>query len=105
MKVADRISFQKFLGFPNVIPDYSTVWRFREYLSEQNITDLVWDELKKQMKTKGISFSEGKVQDATFIVAPPGKTNSGMEDRGRGEPTTRSEDESWTEKIISSRNV
>ena len=28
-QVADRISFRKFLGFPENIPDYSTVWRFR----------------------------------------------------------------------------
>ena len=28
-QVADRISFRKFLGFPDTIPDYSTVWRFR----------------------------------------------------------------------------
>lgn len=97
-QVADRISFQKFLAFPNVIPDYSTVWLFREYLSQENLTDRVWDELKRQMKEKGITFSEGKVQDATFIVAPPGKTNSGMENRGRDSPTTRNEDGSWTQK-------
>lgn len=97
-QIADRVSFQKFLGFPNVIPDYSTVWNFREYLSEANLTDLVWDELKRQMSEKGITFSEGKVQDATFIIAPPGKTQSGMDDRGRGQPTTRNEDGSWTQK-------
>lgn len=33
-QVADRISFQRFLGFPNTIPDYSTVWYFREELSK-----------------------------------------------------------------------
>lgn len=97
-QVADRISFQKFLGFPQVIPDYSTVWLFREYMAEANLTDLVWDELKRQMKEKGIVFSEGKVQDATFIVAPPGKTQSGMENRGRGQPSTRNEDGSWGKK-------
>lgn len=97
-QVADRISFQKFLGFPNQIPDYSTVWNFREYLSEDDLIDATWDELKRQMKEKGITFAEGKVQDATFIIAPPGKTDSGMENRGRGQPTTRNEDGSWTKK-------
>ena len=97
-QVADRISFQKFLGFPNSIPDYSTVWRFREFLTESDIADKVWEELHAQMKMKGIKFSEGKVQDATFIVAPPGKTNSGMEDRGRDQPSTRNEDGTWTKK-------
>lgn len=31
-QVADRISFRRFLGFPESIPDHSTVWRFRERL-------------------------------------------------------------------------
>lgn len=97
-QVCNRLDFQRFLGFPNIVPDYTTVWNFREYLSEANITDLVWGELKRQMKEKGITFSEGKVQDATFIVAQPGKTDSGMNNRGRGSPSTRNEDGSWSKK-------
>ena len=97
-QVADRISFQKFLGFPKNIPDYSTVWRFREYLTEEGISDLVWGELKKQMEGQGITFSKGAIQDASFNIAPPGKTNSTMKDRGRGQPTTRNEDGAWGKK-------
>ena len=41
-QVCNRLDFQRFLGFPNIVPDYTTVWNFREYLSEANITDLVW---------------------------------------------------------------
>jgi len=29
-QATDRISFRKFLGFPNKIPDRSTVWDFKE---------------------------------------------------------------------------
>lgn len=97
-QVADRISFQKFLGFPNEIPDYSTVWRFRESLAEASLIDEVWEELQLQMKEKGIKFSEGKMQDASFVVAAPGKTNSGMSDRGKGQPSTRNEDGTWAKK-------
>lgn len=97
-QVADRISFQKFLGVPNEIPDYSTVWRFREALAEGNIIDEIWVELHKQMQEQGIKTSKGVMQDATFVVAPPGKTNSGMKDRGRGQPSTRNEDGSWSKK-------
>ena len=32
--VMDRLSFQRFLGFPEKTPDYSTVWQFRERLAE-----------------------------------------------------------------------
>lgn len=97
-QVADRISFQKFLGFPNTIPDYSTVWRFREALTEDNTIDKIWEELKQVMKEKGIELSKGVIQDAAFVTANPGKTNSGMNDRGRGQPTTRNEDGSWAKK-------
>jgi len=97
-QVADRISFQKFLGFPNNIPDYSTVWYFREELSNGNTIDELWNEIRKQIENKGIKFSKGVIQDAKFIHADPGKKNSGMEDRGRGEPSSRNEDGSWTKK-------
>jgi len=96
--VADRISFQKFLGFPKDIPDFTTVWRFREDLSKEGLIDKIWDELKRQMQEKGIKFSKGVIQDARFVEAPPGKTNSTMKDRGRGQPTTRNEDGSWSKK-------
>ena len=29
-QIADRMSFRKFLGFPESIPDYSTLWKFKE---------------------------------------------------------------------------
>ena len=33
-RAADRISFQRFLGFHEKAPDYSKVWQFRERLAE-----------------------------------------------------------------------
>lgn len=97
-QVADRITFQRFLGFPNTIPDYSTVWYFREELSKGETAENIWDEVKNQIKEKGIIMSKGVIQDATFIHADPGKTNSGMNDRGKGEPSSRNEDASWAKK-------
>ncbi len=92
-QVADRISFQKFLNFPSIIPDYSPVWRFREYITEMDLHDNLWNEFMQQLREKGIIFSKGTIQDATFITANPGMTQSGMENRGRGKLTTRNEDE------------
>src|SRR3990167_6189143 len=97
-QVNHRLSFQQFLGFPNFIPDYSTVWRFREELAEGNITDKIWDELQRQIKEKNITIEKGVIQDATFIVAEPGKTNSGMDNRGQTAKTSRNRDGSWTKK-------
>ena len=97
-QVADRISFQRFLGFPNSIPDYSTIWYFREELSKDNILENIWGEIKQQIEKKNIIMSKGVIQDAKFIHADPGKTNSGMKDRGRGQPSSRNEDATWTKK-------
>ena len=92
-QIADRIPFQKFLGLPKNIPGHSTIWKYREFLSEYNLHDSLWDELFYQMEQKGIQFSKGVIQDATFITANPGKTNSSDKiDRGRRQPTTRNED-------------
>ena len=97
-QVNDRLSFQQFLDFPNFIPDYSTVWRFREELAEGNLTDKIWDELQRQIKEKNISVEKGVIQDAVFIVAEPGKTRSGMDERGQVAKTSRNRDGSWTKK-------
>jgi IS5 family transposase len=86
------------LDFPNYIPDYSTIWRFREELAEGNIFDKIWEEIQKQIESKNIKIEKGFIQDATFIEADPGKTNSGMKDRGRIAKTSRNKDGSWTKK-------
>lgn len=94
----DRLSFQQFLGFPEEIPDFSTIWRFREELTEGNIIDLIWAEMQRQIASHGITIKKGAIQDATFIHADPGKKKSGMQGRGREAKTSRSKDGSWTKK-------
>ena len=97
-QVNDRLSFQQFLGFPNFIPDYSTIWRFREELAEDDTIDKIWGELQNQIKEKNIVVEKGVIQDASFIIAEPGKTDSGMNNRGQTAKTSRNRDGSWTKK-------
>ena len=97
-QVNDRLSFQQFLGFPKTVPDYSTVWRFREALTQDDTMDKLWDELQRQIDEKNIKVEKGSIQDATFVVADPGKTRSGMDERGQAAKTSRSRDGSWTKK-------
>ena len=40
-QVNDRISFHWFLGFPDVIPDATTAWLFRERLTQTGKDKLV----------------------------------------------------------------
>jgi len=96
-QVADRLSFQRFLGFPETLPDYSTVWQFRERLAESGRDKLVWEELQRQLDEKGLKVKKGVVQDATFITADPGHAPADKP-RGGEARTRRSRDGSWTKK-------
>jgi len=96
-QVDDRLSFQRFLGFPEKAPDYSTVWQFRERLAESGRDRAVWIELQRQLDEKGLKVKKGVVQDATFITADPGHAPA---DKPRGEEakTRRSKDGVWAKK-------
>ena len=93
----NRFDFQAFLDCAS-IPDARTIWAYREWLSENNCEDILWTTVNTQLRNKNISVSVGKIQDATFVHAPPGKTQSGMQNRGHAAKTSRSKNGSWTKK-------
>ena len=93
----DRISFHKFLGFPERIPDRSTVWAFRERLIDTGKDERIWEELQRQINAKGLKIKEGVIQDATFITADPGHKKV-EEPRGPTAKTRRNKDGEWTKK-------
>ena len=94
-QVADRISFQRFLGFPESPPDYSTVWQFRERLASTGKDRELWEELQRQLEEKGLRVRKGVVQDATFITADPGPSGKPREEHAR---TRRSRDGDWAKR-------
>ena len=97
LQVADRISFRIFLGTTEVIPDYSTVWVFRERLKENGKYEAVWEEFLNQVRAKGYDVKKGVIQDATFITSDPGHARSD-EPRGKDAKTRRSKDGEWAKK-------
>jgi IS5 family transposase len=72
-QVADRISFRVFLDTTEVIPDFSTVWLFRERLIECGRYEDLWKELQRQLDENGFAVEKGTIQDATFILSDPGQ--------------------------------
>jgi len=72
-QVADRISFRVFLGTTEVVPDFSTVWLFRERLIKSGRFEDLWAELQSQIDEKGFTVKEGSIQDATFVTSDPGQ--------------------------------
>lgn len=97
-QINDRFSFQEFLGFPKTIPDYSTIWRFKEFLQEADLTDKIWNELQRQINHKNLKVEEGSIQDARFVDAQPGKQSSDKINRGKSAKTSRNKDGTWAKK-------
>lgn len=69
--VKDRISFIRFGGFSlsSPLPDYSTICRFRNNLLELNLYEKLFEEINRQIESKGILVkkSNGAILDATII--------------------------------------
>ncbi|AFV23527.1 transposase [Methanolobus psychrophilus R15] len=93
----DRISFRKFLGFPEYVPDSTTVWSFRKRISDNGKEKEIWDEMQKQLNALGLKIKKGMIQDATFIHSNPGHAKAD-EPRGKDAKTARSKDGTWAKK-------
>ena len=79
----DRLSFRHFLGYPDKIPDRSTVWAFKEKLTSKGKVHLIWDELQRQLDEKGYAIKRGTPADKP---------------RGDEAKTRRSRDGTWGKK-------
>lgn len=69
----DRLSFRNFLGYPDRVPDFTTIWKIRERLQKAGIDIQIWDELQRQLIAKGYTVKKGVIQDASFVESDQGK--------------------------------
>lgn len=97
LQIADRISFRVFLGTTEVIPDFTTVWRFRDRLEESGKSEAIWEEFTNQLRAKGYDIKKGVIQDATYITSDPGHAKKDVP-RGDEAKTRRSKDGTWATK-------
>lgn len=79
----DRLSFRNFLGFPNKIPDFTTIWKIRDRLHETGKDKQIWDEVQRQLDEKGFEVKKGVIQDASFIEADLGRKRYSREKRAK----------------------
>lgn len=82
-QINDRTSFKNFLGFPERLPDYSTIWRLKERMQKDGALDRIWNELQRQLDAKGLKVRTGVIQDAAFIEADYGKKRHCKEKRAK----------------------
>jgi len=76
--------------------EYTAVLLFRERLIRDGKYEKVWSELERQFRRKSYRVRKGVAQDATFITADPGASDS-FSPRSTAE-TRRSKDGSWAKK-------
>jgi IS5 family transposase len=69
--LADRLSFQKFCGFPLDVetPDETTFVRFRKALREGGLFDKLFEAINQQIDEKGFFVKQGTLIDATIVDA------------------------------------
>ena len=96
-ELADRISFRMFLGTTEVVPDFTTIWKFRERLADSRVDKEIWNELQKQLDAMKLKVKKGIMQDASFITSDPGHAKSDTP-RGEEAKTRRSKDGTWAKK-------
>lgn len=68
-QVNDRLSFQRFAGidFTTTVPDYSTIWRFKESLIAEGLLDKLFETVLGFIASKGLLIKKGTCVDACII--------------------------------------
>jgi IS5 family transposase len=72
MRLYDSHAAQRFLGLhaDDRIPDAKTIWAFRESLIKAGVHAALFNGFNKQLERAGVSYSPGRIIDATIIEAP-----------------------------------
>lgn len=75
----DSESMRRFAGVElaeDVIPDESSILRFRHLLEEHNLTAAIFVEVRHLLEQKGLLLKSGTIVDATIIAAPSSTKNA-----------------------------
>lgn len=96
----DRVTFQRFAGIdrPKDVPDFSTVWRFRERLGEAGAR-AIFDKLDHYISSAGFEASGGQIVDASIVQR--GRSRRDPKESTvptRQEAAHRDDDATWTKK-------
>ena len=96
----DRLSFQRFLGisFDTEIPDFTTIWRFRERLVKAGLLAKIFNDVLKQLDKRNVILRRGTLVDATLVQAARKKHKHTRRDDESGQSSQQDHDASGTQK-------
>ena len=68
-QLIDRKSFAEFVGIHQgvEIPDFSSIWRFKEALIKHDLLDKIFEVINEQLQSRGVFVKQGTAVDATII--------------------------------------
>jgi len=77
--IYDSESMRRFVGVEltqDVVPDETTILRFRHLLEEHGLTKGIFDAIKELLEEKRLFLRAGTIVDATIIAAPSSTKNA-----------------------------
>src|ERR1700674_465596 len=77
--IYDSESMRRFAGVElsdDVVPDESTILRFRHLLEQHGLTEAMFQQVNGVLEEKGLLLRSGTIVDATMIAAPSSTKNS-----------------------------
>lgn len=66
----DRLSFMRFLGLGDRVPDEQTIWLFKDTLAQRKVTEKLFARFDGFLAGKGYAARKGQIVDASFIEVP-----------------------------------
>jgi transposase, IS5 family len=96
-QIQDRLTFMRFLGLGlgDAVPDYSTIWRFREALVAAGAIEALFARFDAALKDRGYFALGGQVIDASIVEAPKQRLSDAEKARIKAGATAR---EIWPDR-------
>lgn len=71
-QVNDRLSFMQFsgLGLTDAVPDATTVWLFRQQLTDAGLIEPLFERFESYLQAHGYPAQGGQILDATIVPVP-----------------------------------
>jgi len=77
--IYDSESMRRFAGVElgdDIVPDETTILRFRHLLEQHQLTGVIFDEIGGLLEARGLLLRSGTIVDATIIAAPSSTKNA-----------------------------
>ena len=82
-QVNDRLSFMRFLklGIEDQVPDATTVWLFRQQLTDKGLIKPLFERFDEYLRGQGYQAEGGQIVDATLIPVPKQRNRTAENDQ------------------------